>query len=115
MGAVTTAGWLAQLTIPSTPRAAVGNRYTRFVPRWGGFELDALEADMDENLARVWVASADSESADFAADQARMDLHDAMTEALEDGADPQSVWAASNATDSDMMRDQVRVDGPESA
>ncbi|MEQ4518139.1 hypothetical protein ABLI39_02070 [Pseudarthrobacter sp. B907] len=44
-----------------------------------------------------------------------MDLHDAMTEALEDGADPQSVWAASNATDSDMMRDQVRVDGPESA
>ena len=70
---------------------------------------------MDENLARVWVASADSESADFAADQARMDLHDAMTEALEDGADPQSVWAVSNATDSDMMRDQVPADGPESA
>lgn len=70
---------------------------------------------MDEILARVWVASADSESADFAADQARMDLHDAMTEAMDEGADPQSVWVASNATDSDMMRDQDAADLPGSA
>lgn len=74
-----------------------------------------LEADVEENLARVWVASADSESADFAADQARMDLRDAMTEAMDDGADPQSVWAASNATDSDMMRDPDDADLPSSA
>lgn len=70
---------------------------------------------MEESLARVWVASADSESADFAADQARMDLRDAMTEAMEGGADPQSVWAASNATDSDMMRGQDDADLPGSA
>ncbi|MGO4193068.1 hypothetical protein AB4Y67_15540 [Arthrobacter sp. YAF17] len=44
-----------------------------------------------------------------------MDLHDAMTEALDGGADPQSVWAASNATDSDMMRDQQDADLPELA
>lgn len=67
---------------------------------------------MDESLTRVWVASADSESADFAADQARMDLRDAMTDALSGGADPQSVWAASNSTDSDMMRDQDEEDLP---
>lgn len=69
---------------------------------------------MDESLARVWVASANSESADFAADQARMDLRDAMTEALDGGADPQSVWATSNATDSDMMRDDKDADLPAS-
>ena len=44
-----------------------------------------------------------------------MDLRDAMTEALDGGADPQSVWAASNATDSDMMRDQQDADLPELA
>jgi hypothetical protein len=77
--------------------------------------LETLEADVDESLTRVWVASADSESADFAADQARMDLRDAMTEALDGGADPQSVWAASNATDSDMMRDHNDADLPESS
>lgn len=83
---------------------------------WGGrCGLDTLEADVDESVTRVWVASADSESADFAADQARMDLHDAMTEALDGGADPQSVWAASNATDSDMMRDLEDEDLPDSA
>ncbi|GAP55319.1 hypothetical protein AHiyo6_18840 [Arthrobacter sp. Hiyo6] len=38
-----------------------------------------------------------------------------MTEALDGGADPQSVWAASNATDSDMMRDQNEADLPASA
>jgi hypothetical protein len=65
---------------------------------------------VDESLKRVWVASADSESADFAADQARMDLRDAMTDALDGGADPQSVWTASNATDSDMMRDHEKAD-----
>lgn len=80
-----------------------------------GCEVDTLEADVDENLARVWVASADSESADFAADQARMDLRDAMAEAMDRGADPQSVWAASNATDSDMMRDSDDTDLPGSA
>lgn len=68
---------------------------------------------MEEGLARVWIASADSESADFAADQARMDLRDAMTEALDGGADPQSVWAVSNATDGDMMRDQEDADLPD--
>lgn len=81
-------------------------------PAREGDRLTTSEADVDENLARVWVASADSESADFAADQARMDLHDAMTEALDSGADPQSVWAASNATDSDMMREQEGADLP---
>jgi hypothetical protein len=44
-----------------------------------------------------------------------MDLRDAMTEALDGGADPQSVWAASNATDSDMMRDHTDADLPELA
>ncbi|MGO4491856.1 hypothetical protein AB4Y86_07180 [Arthrobacter sp. 2YAF22_2] len=44
-----------------------------------------------------------------------MDLRDAMTEAMEGGADPQSVWAASNATDSDMMRGQDDADLPGSA
>lgn len=70
---------------------------------------------MDESLARVWVASANSESADFAADQARMNLRDAMTEAVDGGADPQSVWAASNATDADMMRDQNDAELPASS
>lgn len=85
------------------------------LPAEEGCDSILLEADVDESLARVWVASADSESADFAADQARMDLRDAMTEAMDAGADPQSVWAASNATDSDMMRDQDDADLPESA
>jgi hypothetical protein len=44
-----------------------------------------------------------------------MDLRDAMTEAMDGGSDPQTVWAASGATDSDMMRDQDAADLPESA
>jgi hypothetical protein len=89
--------------------------YNRSAPAGERCGLNTLEADVDKSLARVWVASADSESADFAADQARMDLYDAMKEAMDGGSDPQSVWAASGATDSDMMRDQENADLPESA
>ena len=113
-GGVVSVGLRSLLSEP-TIRLRDSDGYNRSATAGKRCGFNTLEADVDESVTRVWVASADSESADFAADQARMDLHDAMTEALDGGADPQSVWAASNATDSDMMRDSDGSDLPGSA